>query len=100
MENQVIRMLDDLGRIVLPSAQRNQIGWAAGSRLTAIVNLRNKTVEFLAQQDGAIQIDELGRVVIPNGIRDAFNWAVKDKLLVELNEFEGSILLEFEEKAA
>jgi len=100
MKNQVIRTLDDQGRIVLPRALTSQVGWAAGSSLTTFVNLRNKTVELFVQEDGAMQIDELGRVTIPKGLRDALGWAASSKLAVEMNVFEGSILLELEVKLA
>jgi len=98
MENQKIRTLDDQGRAVLPRKLTSQVGWEAGQRLTAIVNFRHKTIELFSNENGNLQMDELGVLTLPKGFTATLGWGYRDKLLVEVNVSEGSMLLELDTK--
>jgi len=98
MNDQKSRVLDDMGRIVLPRKLTSQLGWQPGTRLTAIVNLRNKTIELFSKADGGLQMDEFGILALPQGFRKAFGWGYRDKLGVTVNTEEGTISLALDTK--
>jgi len=98
MENQKIRALCPRGRVVLPRKLISEIGWEPGQRLTAMVNLRHKTVEFFSKEDGGLQIGELGILTIPKGFRDALDWEYRDRLAVTVDATEGTVLLALHKK--
>ena len=93
-----VNALDEMGKILIPAKLGVNINLTAADRLTATVNLTEKTVTFSKQQDGEFALDEYNRVTIPRKLCTDLEWGAHDKLTVTLDTSDQTILLSMHEK--
>jgi len=66
----IVRVLDGLGRVVLPMELRRTFGIAEGDRLEVFMNGRDITIRQYTEGTGIVRaVDGLGRFVLPVEIR-------------------------------
>jgi len=96
MNNTKIHVLDELRRVLLPAALRNQIGWEIGDNLTAV--LCNKTQAITLHEGGDLKIDSLGRVALDKAHTKKLGWDKGDKLEITVKKEEELIALSVHQK--
>ena len=74
--------VDELRRVLLSQALREQLGWTPNMALSVMVTTAH--VEFYAQEGGAFPLDDFNRVTITHDIMEAMDWNVCDKVQIEV----------------
>lgn len=94
----VIRRLDELGRIVIPSTLRKDLGLETGTKLEIYV--QDDFISLIKYDDTennhmslTRSVDELGRIVLPMSIRDKYDLIYKTPFEIYLDETINGILL-------
>ena len=97
MENNQARTIDELGRLLIPSQLRKELGLQKGDNL-ALAHIGTEVV-MQRTQDGTsttcptCQIDFLGRIDLPAEIRQHMGWKEKDK--ISMRQLGNAIILKY-----
>ncbi|MCL2840640.1 MAG: hypothetical protein FWE05_07675 [Defluviitaleaceae bacterium] len=78
--------MDEQGRVFIPEAFRNHMGWSIDSKLTVLISEAERSITLLTKEDGEVQLDEQGRVQFSEGSRILLEWHEQDEMEIALDQ--------------